>query len=514
MTVYKRFSELNINLSAVGLIPGDTKGGYFCTPKGAKVIGWAGVDGIHYCFIKGMGEMVFAVDPTAGPGDYVHPLSRNFEDFLRLILACGDLMAVQQIYAWDKETFDVFLEENPVTKEQQAVLDILKEKLSLTPVEGPFTDVKTLQSVFDYDTIPFKREYYEGIPLVSEVTAQRKAKEWKVYFDGDFYDGRARGRAGTELPVEREFFWNGRNWYIPAVYVCGKGIVIDICIAIEPEVITAYYEKWGFGEESWETLSKEERRQAAQENPLGMDFSLKAELNGREQRRWSGRGIGWRPEGCLLPEEENTEEADAVMEHYRLDTTKAWSFRRISMPWVTKTKPVLRSLVLELVPEMLSVQGPRFVTPQIGESIRIQHPIAGTMHTLTVLEVKKEQFSKERFPMEELEFPKHFMQMFYTLAPDIPKGEYTIKDVCDSDTPRRKVCRNGAYTGSDGISAIGIIGGADGPTAVFVVGKGTTETTQVACSALRFEPAETVEWEMIFRRKPCEDIRVELFEGA
>ncbi len=505
--MYKRFCELNLNLSAVGLIPGDTKGGYFCTPKGAKVIGWAGVDGIHYCFINGMRDMVFAVDPTATPGNYVHPLARNFEDFLRLILACGDLAAVQQIYAWDKETFDAFLKDNPVTKEQQALLDFMKEKLSVIPMEEPFYDVKTLQSAFDYDMIPFKREYYEGIPLATEATESRKPEEWKVWFDGDFYDNRGNGKAGTEMTLEKTFFWNGHAWYIPAVYLCAKGVVVDLCIAIEPEIISAYYEKWGFGEERQERFSKEERRQAAQENPMEIDFCLKPEINGKVQRRWSGRGIGWMPEEYLLPEEANTEEADAVMEHYQLDPTKGWSFRRISIPWVTKTKPVLRTLVLELIPEMISVPGPRFPMPEIGESIPIQYPIEGTDHLLTVRDIQRGQFPKERFQMEDFEFPEHFTQMFYTLDPDIPKGEYTIKDVCDSDAPRRKESANDVSACSVGIIGIG---GADGPAAVFIAESGTTEKVQVACSGLRFEPAETVEWEMIFRKKPCEDIRVEL----
>ncbi len=50
--------------------------------KGAEVIGWAGVDGIHCCFVKGFGEMVFAVNPSNLPGDHVHPLARSFEDFV------------------------------------------------------------------------------------------------------------------------------------------------------------------------------------------------------------------------------------------------------------------------------------------------------------------------------------------------------------------------------------------------------------------------------------------------
>lgn len=62
-TTYERHLKLNIDGSRVGLESGERESNYFCTPKGAKVIGWAGVDGIHYCFVRGFGEMVFAVSP-------------------------------------------------------------------------------------------------------------------------------------------------------------------------------------------------------------------------------------------------------------------------------------------------------------------------------------------------------------------------------------------------------------------------------------------------------------------
>ena len=47
MTLYEKYKKLGIDFSQLSLEPGDTSGGYFCTPKGAEVIGWAGVDGIH-----------------------------------------------------------------------------------------------------------------------------------------------------------------------------------------------------------------------------------------------------------------------------------------------------------------------------------------------------------------------------------------------------------------------------------------------------------------------------------
>ena len=89
--LYQKFKNLPINFSAIGLEQTPATSDYFCTPKGATIIGWAGVDGIHYCFIEGFGDMVFAVSPCNLPGDYVHPLAENFEDFLRLMLMCSGL---------------------------------------------------------------------------------------------------------------------------------------------------------------------------------------------------------------------------------------------------------------------------------------------------------------------------------------------------------------------------------------------------------------------------------------
>ena len=57
---YQGFLKKKIDLAPLGVERGADRAGYFCTPQGASIIGWAGVDGIHYCFIRGFGEMVFA----------------------------------------------------------------------------------------------------------------------------------------------------------------------------------------------------------------------------------------------------------------------------------------------------------------------------------------------------------------------------------------------------------------------------------------------------------------------
>ncbi len=98
MNAYQKFRELNIDHATIGLDQNISDVNYFCTPIGAKVIGEAGVDGISYCFIKGFDEMVFAIGPSGLPGENVHPIANNFEDLLRLLLACGSMDAIEQTY--------------------------------------------------------------------------------------------------------------------------------------------------------------------------------------------------------------------------------------------------------------------------------------------------------------------------------------------------------------------------------------------------------------------------------
>ena len=83
------------------------------------------------------------VNPMAEQGQYVHPAAENFEDFLRLLLACGHTAVIEQIRLWDQQQFARFLKENPITPEQRQVIDRLSVKLGLAPMPQPFQTKKT-----------------------------------------------------------------------------------------------------------------------------------------------------------------------------------------------------------------------------------------------------------------------------------------------------------------------------------------------------------------------------------
>lgn len=102
---FEKFLRSGIDLSSIGIERREDNASYFCTPKGASIFGWAGVDGIHYCFVRGFGGMVFAVSPMNLAPDFVHPIARDFADFLRLLLASGDAAALEQAWMWDEAQF-------------------------------------------------------------------------------------------------------------------------------------------------------------------------------------------------------------------------------------------------------------------------------------------------------------------------------------------------------------------------------------------------------------------------
>ena len=75
---YQAFLSHHIDLSPFGMDLKASGAPYPCTTKGATILGWAGIDGIHYCRLRGWGEAIFVVDPSNGEADAVHPLALSF----------------------------------------------------------------------------------------------------------------------------------------------------------------------------------------------------------------------------------------------------------------------------------------------------------------------------------------------------------------------------------------------------------------------------------------------------
>ena len=499
MALYDKYLRLKIDRSLIGL---ENKGDfypYFCTPKGADIIGWAGVDGNHYCFVRGFGEIVFAVNPSNLPGDQVHPLAQNFEEFLRLLLTCGDLAAIEQAHMWEKDQFDTFLAENQPTSDQKKILHLLEEKLELKPMERPFEYIKALQKSFDYTKIKYRPEYYEAVGVEEEDT------EWKVYFESGFWKHHGRDRAADEIAIGKQFTWYKGQWNIPAVYVCKAGLVVDYLLEAEPDRVKKFVERWEAAEADSDRLSQEHQNMIESENPLHVDFRSDMILNGIKLQCKSGYSMVWIPDSCRPKGTRNETEWQKICQHYQLDTKKGWAIHRISYAWDFKRKPAIRSLCVHLEQRPVSVVGYKFRTPRKEKRIVFTHPATGTDYVITIQNTEKRQLDAEKLHSEEYEYPTHYTMMTYSFSSKLPNNEFMICDCQQSDAPKKKVTGD-----ASGVCSIGIIGGAAGPTAVFVAEKHSELQVHSACSALYFEPVDEIEWQIVYMIKMYEDTEITL----
>ena len=160
-TAYEKYRALPINKGLLCLECGEITTPYFCYPVNAEPIGFEGC--ILYCFLPEYEDMVFACNPESCADQNVYPLAASFEDFIRLILACGTANPVEQIVWMDKSKFEEHIanEEKTLTDEQRAAVQQLQSELGLLPMENPHEYVKAIQKDFDGSKIQYSDEYFE-----------------------------------------------------------------------------------------------------------------------------------------------------------------------------------------------------------------------------------------------------------------------------------------------------------------------------------------------------------------
>ena len=502
MKALKQYLNSDLDLSILGLNRGPEEGGYFCTPLGAHVIGWAGVDGIHYCTIEGQGETIFAVSPM-NFGDYIHPIAESFDVLLRMLLSCHSMDAMEQCYAWVEDQFTAFLIDYPANAEIQEKQNQIREIFRLEPLEDVFGYIKQFQDNYDMSSIRYSEEYYETLGIEPP---EFEEEEWKVTFDGGFWSN--EGTPGKEIRVEKALSWDDEKWYIPAVYLCDEGIVVDYCKEAECAAIKAFIDKWDLLNEHKNHYTNEQRDQMSMEHPLSRDANISAIVNGELIHENHGCGISWIPSSIVPQGGPREDIVQKLMDYYRLDPDKAWSINRCSIPWSHEKTSDIWTMELRMEPREASIPGIRFVAEHEGDNFKFVHPITDMEHVLTVREIESKELSKTHFQDETMEYPRFFKAMTYTVEPDIDRNHMVVLDCADGDSarPKKNISREKE---SITASSIGVIGGASGPVGV-ILGNAVPRTLHVACSAVKFDPVDSVEWRIVFREKLKEDIQIKL----
>ena len=247
-------------------------------------------------------------------------------------------------------------------------------------------------------------------------------------------------------------------------------------------------------------MTPEQAEQALLESPFHDSFHAELLVNGRTLRGEDGSGFAWGPDA----EQDAAERA--VLTHYALDPAEHWQLWRLHFPW--KRRQAVKTLTLTLTADPVWRPGPQF-TAQPGQSMSFTHPLTGTNHTLTALALAPETLDVSGLP-DVQEYPAHCLRLEYTVSPELPPNELQIWDTAPTDPLRLKIpdVASGAVP-VGGAACIGIIGGADGPTSVFVSG-GAPSDRRVAYSSLHFAPPEQVTWQLRFSVVPRGEISEKL----
>ena len=304
--------------------------------------------------------------------------------------------------------------------------------------------------------------------------------DWKVFYQADFWRHRGRDHAGRALPIEKRFDWCGEGWYVPAAYVCTQGVVLDLLLRVPQERFAAFAEKWSLTpERGCEEFSEEEVETIDRENPLSQDFSARLTLNGGAVSSERSCAVSY------VPKLAEDKPALRLLAHYGFDMDCCWAIHRLFFPQKRREIQTL-SLHLAAQPEWLT--GPHF-TAEAGKPVVLTHPATGAVYTLTPQRIEAETLE---LPPQGPEFPRHLVRMDYTLSPELPGDALRLRDTAPADPARRRDANGG------------IIGGADGPTAIFGC-HSEEERIHTAFSSPHFAPQKApVEWRTSFRvmRKP------------
>ena len=144
VNLYEKFRNSSLDTSAVGLTVGSEYSYFSATPDGAKVIAWADIYGIHFCRKDGS-DTVYVVEPDAAKNEAVHPVARNFQEFLGLIIACSHASVLWQAHEMTRGDFDAYIQAHKPSMKQRSVLRALGNIYHPPVVADPYSYLKNLK---------------------------------------------------------------------------------------------------------------------------------------------------------------------------------------------------------------------------------------------------------------------------------------------------------------------------------------------------------------------------------
>lgn len=373
-----------------------------------------------------------------------------------------------------------------------------------------------------------------------------------------------------QIPVNQEFVWEGTNGRIPAIYTGTEGMVIDLCICIPEEKIKAYMDKWQEKSESGALSEEEEEliirenpflvefsldvtvngKELQHSGGCGCCWNpvlMRQQANLKAADRYRKEHAPARETDFIPKKREHTVLEEELADTYNCDKSYGWYFHRFTYRWPgvevsyekrengiieekrtrgTRIKNMER-LLLQFHAKKQPVSAEHFVTEtmdsesfavtwgdlrqtvknHMGYGIGMKHPLTGEKVVLTIYDCEDEKLPEDSFASaksREMEYPTNYQILSYSIYPELPADAFRLEDCGRGDAPKRKT--ENFRAGKKAAASAAVIGGADGPTAVFMAGKSRVPDKHTVCSSLHFERVQKVEWKPVFLVAQREDM--------
>ncbi|HHY04504.1 MAG TPA: sodium ion-translocating decarboxylase subunit beta [Thermoanaerobacterales bacterium] len=295
----------------------------------------------------------------------------------------------------------------------------------------------------------------------------------KVYYNSSMWS-KGRGFWGLAQRTNWQFEYAGTKCYIPVIYRFSKGIVFDVITILDETKLRKFLEKY---ETIEETLTPLQQRCVEQEHPYQAVSISEIWINGKHVEG------GYSSSGTMsIPWVQEDDKLAHVQKAYSsiLNNVTCFACERFCVPYPptdSKIQKLLRFLRLDRVNSIKLSTYPvkRFhpldlhfeMSDENPKELCFNHPITGIKHTLYFQ--KSEQFSIKTGKNRNL----YIMQSMYEIEPALPQGD-TLQF---GNSIQYTEPLNDEFS-STSAASIGIIGGADGPTAIYISSKKEKEVSR------------------------------------
>ncbi len=281
--------------------------------------------------------------------------------------------------------------------------------------------------------------------------------------------GVKKGLPGFLQKVNWQFEYAGTRRCVPAIYRFSKGIVFDIITFIDNDKLLEYHKKY---EEVGGNLTQMQRRCAEQENPY-QDLSIK-EIWINEQLVDGNYSSS---SAISIPWAENNDNLLSLQKAYSylLDETSCFACQRFCIPYPKTKLMALRLKRLLRIDRVYALKihshnVERFFPLEINfemldtekqKEVHFVHPKTGIKHNMYIQGTEVMEIPLNEDGSQSL----YGTQAMYEIKPQLPYGSrLQFKNSMEYVEPELKLDR----FEPDRAAAIGIIGGADGPTSIFM----------------------------------------------